>query len=362
MAFTGLKTAVTSAPVLAMPDFAKLFTVECDASMFGFGVILVQEGHPVAFFSRPVAPPHRSLATYERELIGLVQAASTCTAPWALVDGMVAFDGRLYIPPASPLLQEILAAIHNDGHEGIHRTLHRLWQDFHFPNMRHLVQDFVKACVTCQQYKSDHLRSAGLLQPLPVPSAVWVDIGIDFIEALPRVQGKTIILSVMDHFSKYCHFIPLAHPYTAESVAHAFFANIIRLHGVPQSIVSDRDLDSPTIRSYEPGETRVATVAQEMEERAAFLNDIRYRLEQAQQRAAASLPRSAIGKLKPRYIGPYQVAELINEVAVQLQLPPGARLHDVFHIGVLKKFVSTPPAVPLLLPPLLHGAVVPAPA
>jgi transposase InsO family protein len=389
------------------------------------------------------------------------------------VDGMVAFEGRLYIPPVSPLLQEILAAVHNDGHEGIHRTLHRLRRDFHFPNMRRLVQDFVKACVTCQQYKSDHLRPAGLLQPLPVPSVVWADIGIDFIEALPKVHGKTVILSVVDRFSKYCHFIPLAHPYTAESVAHAFFADIVRLHGVPQSIVSDRDpvftsafwqelirltgtklymssafhpqtdgqteaanrvivmylrcftgdrprqwlrwlpwagytyntayqsslcdtpfrvvygRDPPTIRSYEPGETRVTTIAQEMEERAAFLDDIRYRLEQAQavqkrvydqhhspvsfqvgdwallrlrQRAVASLPRSATGKLKPRYVGPYQVTELINEVAVRLQLPPGARLHDVFHVGVLKKFVGNPPAMPPLLPPLLHNVVVPAPA
>jgi hypothetical protein len=80
------------------------------------------------------------------------------------------------------------------------------------------------------------------------------------------------------------------------------------------------------------------------------------------QRATASLPCSAVGKLKPRYVGSYQVVELINEVAVRLQLPPGARLHDVFHVGVLKKFVDAPPAVPLLLPPLLHGAVVPAPA
>jgi hypothetical protein len=73
-AFMALKAAVTSAPVLTMPDFAKLFTVECDASTLGFGAVLVQEGHPVAFFSRSVAPRHRSLAAYECELIGLVQA------------------------------------------------------------------------------------------------------------------------------------------------------------------------------------------------------------------------------------------------------------------------------------------------
>jgi hypothetical protein len=66
------------------------------------------------------------------------------------VDGMVAFEGHLYIPPVSSLLQEIMVAVHNDGHEGIHHTLHRLRWDFHFPNMRRLVHDFVKACVTCQ--------------------------------------------------------------------------------------------------------------------------------------------------------------------------------------------------------------------
>jgi transposase InsO family protein len=64
---------------------------------------------------------------------------------------------------------------------------------------------------------------------------------MDFIEALPRVRGKSVILTVVDRFSKYCHFIALAHPYTAESVAQAFFSDIVRLHGVPQSIVSDRD-------------------------------------------------------------------------------------------------------------------------
>ena len=64
---------------------------------------------------------------------------------------------------------------------------------------------------------------------------------MDFIEALPHVGGKSVILTVVDRFSKYCHFIALAHPYSAESMAQAFFADIVRLHGLPQSIVSDRD-------------------------------------------------------------------------------------------------------------------------
>jgi len=77
--------------------------------------------------------------------------------------------------------------------------------------------------------------------PLPVPSSVWTDIGLDFIDALTRVGRKSVTLTVVDHFSKYSHFIPLIHPYTAKSVAQVFFAEIVRLHGILQSIVSDRD-------------------------------------------------------------------------------------------------------------------------
>jgi hypothetical protein len=324
-AFAALKDAVTAAPVLAMPDFAKPFVVECDASSHGFGAVLVQDSHPIALFSRPVAPRHRALVAYERELIGLVHAvrhwrpylwgrhfviktdqyslkylldqrlstipqhhwvgkllgfdftveykpghsntvvdalscrdtpedagvmalsaprfdfvARLCQAQatdpallalhdeiragsrqltWAIVDGLVQHGGRLYIPPASPLLQEVLVAVHEEAHEGVQRTLHRLRRDFHFPNMKQAVQDWVRSCAVCQRNKAEHLHPVGLLLRLPVPQGVWTDIALDFIEALPRVRGKSVILTVVDRFSKYSHFIPLAHPYSAESVA-----------------------------------------------------------------------------------------------------------------------------------------------
>jgi hypothetical protein len=84
------------------------------------------------------------------------------------LDGLV-YDDRLYIPPDSPLLLEVVAATHNDGHEGVKRTLHRLHRDFYFPAMRRVVQDFVRTSATCQRNKSEHLHPAGLLLPLPVP-------------------------------------------------------------------------------------------------------------------------------------------------------------------------------------------------
>ena len=64
---------------------------------------------------------------------------------------------------------------------------------------------------------------------------------MDFVEGFPRVGGKSVILTVVDRFSKMAHFIALSHPYSASSVARAFFDNIVRLHGFPCSIVSDRD-------------------------------------------------------------------------------------------------------------------------
>jgi hypothetical protein len=75
---------------------------------------------------------------------------------------------------------------------------------------------------------------------LSVPSSIWPDIAMDFVEGFPRVGGKLIVLTVVDRFSNYAHFIALGHPYTAAYVT-IFFYFIVRLHGIPCSIVSDRD-------------------------------------------------------------------------------------------------------------------------
>jgi hypothetical protein len=64
---------------------------------------------------------------------------------------------------------------------------------------------------------------------------------MDFVEGFPKVGGKSVVLTIVDHLSKYAHFITLGHPYTAMSITKAFFEHVIRLHGIPASIVSDRD-------------------------------------------------------------------------------------------------------------------------
>jgi hypothetical protein len=88
------------------------------------------------------------------------------------------------------LVREVLAAAHDDGHEGIQKSLHRLRRDFHLPQARSALQHYIRACTVCQRNKTEQLHPARLLQPFTVPSRVWEDISMELIEALPKVGGK----------------------------------------------------------------------------------------------------------------------------------------------------------------------------
>lgn len=96
-------------------------------------------------------------------------------------------------------------------------------------------------CDVCQRQKYLAIAPGGLLQPLNIPEKIWEEISMDFITGLPKSKGFDAIFVVVDRLSKYSHFIPLKHPYTARMVAEIFVKEIVRLHGVPTSIVSDRD-------------------------------------------------------------------------------------------------------------------------
>ena len=107
--------------------------------------------------------------------------------------------------------------------------------------MKQDVDNFVKRCNICQHAKHSLHHPMGLLQPLPIPEGVWQNLTMDFIEGLPKSEGCTVILVIVDRLTKYAHFLPVKHPYTAATIAQLFMDHVVKLHGLPASIVSDRD-------------------------------------------------------------------------------------------------------------------------
>ena len=105
------------------------------------------------------------------------------------------------------------------GHSGMDAIVKRLAAVFYWKGLRREVRQFFKECGVCQRCKADLAASAGLLQPLPIPDRIWSDISLDFFEGLPKAGGKDVVFVVVDCLSKYAHFIVLAHPFIALTVA-----------------------------------------------------------------------------------------------------------------------------------------------
>lgn len=339
-AFELIKTKLTTAPILVLPDFDLPFELHCDACKLGIGAVLSQQGRPVAYYSEKMAGARARYSTYDVEFYAIVQAIkhwrhylahkefvlftdhvalrylgtqdkiSSRHASWtaylqqftfvikhqsgklnkvadalsrrhalvstlrvsvtgfecfaelyptdaffspiwmdlthgvrndySLVDGFIFRNNRLCVPDCC-LRLHIIKELHQEGHIGCDRTLKLVTDSYFWPSLRRDVERFVARCTTCQKGKG-HASNAGLYLPLPIPTQPWTDISMDFVLGLPRTQrGHDSIFVVVDRFSKMVHFIPCKKTTDAVQVASLFFREIYRLHGLPISIVSDRD-------------------------------------------------------------------------------------------------------------------------
>ncbi|WVZ84536.1 hypothetical protein U9M48_031562, partial [Paspalum notatum var. saurae] len=334
VAFTTLKDKLTHAPLLQLPDFNKVFELECDASGIGIGAVLLQEGKPVAYFSEKLSGASLRYSTYDKELYALVRTLQTwqhylwprefiihsdhealkhirtqtnlnrrhatwvefiesfpyiikhkngkeniiadalsrrytmlsqldfkifglqtvkdqyvddadfkdilahCMngKPWGkfhMQDGFLFHANKLCVPASSEAHGGGLM-----GHFGVYKTHEVLTAHFFWPRMRRDVERLFARYTTCQKAKS-HLNNHGLYMPLPTPTFPWLDISMDFVLGLPRTKkGRDSIFVVVDRFSKMAHFIPCHKTDDASIVAELFFREIIRLHGIPNTIVS----------------------------------------------------------------------------------------------------------------------------
>ncbi|KAG8472903.1 hypothetical protein CXB51_034775 [Gossypium anomalum] len=307
-------------------------------------------------------------------------------------EGYLCFRGKIYIPKDSDLRQSILKEAHG-GLCAMHPRGNKLYHDlrelYWWPGLKGEVTEFVGKCLTCQQVKAEHQLPSGLLQPVKIPLWKWERVTMDFVSGLPLTPTKKdSIWVVVDRLTKSTHFIPVRTDYSLQKLAKLYVAEIVQLHGVPVSIISDRDprftsqfwdtlLTSEVVGriSCRCQSLRTTTVIRRVlgPELVADTEDkvriIRDRLKEAadRQKSYADLKRREIeysvgdmvflkvspwkkilrfgkkGKLSPRFIGPYQVLKRVGPVAYQLELPPELdRIHDVFHVSMLRHYRSDP--------------------
>jgi len=160
-------------------------------------------------------------------------------------DGCYYKGTKLVVPRHPPLRKQILEMAHDDvlsGHMGINKTEKLINRHFWWKGLRKHICRYVKSCLQCQQNKALKQKPAGELHPLPVPGGKWWTVTMDFITGLPSTSdGLDAILVFTDKLTKMIHLVPCATDCTAEMAALLFIREIVRLHGLPRTLVSDRD-------------------------------------------------------------------------------------------------------------------------
>ena len=372
-------------------------------------------------------------------------------------DDCLRFRSRLCVPRNSELISMILNEAHCSRmsiHPGSTKMYNDLKRRFWWHGMKRDISDFVSRCLICQQVKAEHQVPSGLLQPIMIPEWKWDRVTMDFVSGLPlSASKKDAIWVVVDRLTKSAHFIPVRTDFSLDKLAELYVYQIVRLHGVPVSIVSDRDprftsrfwkklqealgtklhfstafhpqtdgqseriiqmledmlrcrilefssswerylpliefaynnsfQSSIKMAPYEAlygrkcrtplfwtelGESKISGVdlIRDAEQKVKVIRES-LKVSTDRQKSYADLKRKDIeyqvgdkvflkvspwkkilrfgrkGKLSPRFIGPYEIAERVGPVAYRLILPPELeKIHDVFHVSMLRRYRSDP--------------------
>mgnify|MGYP001554304549 FL=1 len=159
--------------------------------------------------------------------------------------GLKCFQGRVWVPRVGDVRNLLLKEAHMSKYS-IHPGTNKMYQDlrksYWWPGMKKDIAYFVERCLTCLKVKAEHQRPYGQLQSMEIPVWKWDHITMDFVTKLPRTpKGYDAIWVVVDRLTKSAHFLPIKETYPLEKLAKLYVAAIVKLHGVPLSIVSDRD-------------------------------------------------------------------------------------------------------------------------
>jgi len=162
---------------------------------------------------------------------------------WREVDGVMYKEEKVYVPKDDRLRAEIIRLHHDTpvgGHGGQWKTVELVTRNFWWPGITKEVKQYVEGYDACQRNKNHTEQPAGKLMPNSIPEKPWTHILADFITKLPLAQGYNSILVVVDRLTKMAHFILTTEKTLAKGLARLFKNNVWKLHGLPESIISDR--------------------------------------------------------------------------------------------------------------------------
>jgi hypothetical protein len=158
--------------------------------------------------------------------------------------GILWVGDRLVVSKNPELRKKILDEAHLSKfsmHPGSNKMYHDLRSLYWWIRMKREIARYVSECDTCQRVKASHLKVAGTLQPLPIPSWKWEDICMDFIVCLPNTsRHHDSIWVIVDRLTKIAHFLPVHTTHKTEKYTEIYIDQIVRLHGISKTIVSDR--------------------------------------------------------------------------------------------------------------------------
>ncbi|RVW61807.1 Transposon Tf2-8 polyprotein [Vitis vinifera] len=342
-------------------------------------------------------------------------------------DEILRFGTRLCVPNDEDLRRELLEEAHCSKfaiHPGGTKMYKDLRQNYWWSGMKRDIAQFVAQCLVCQQVKAEHQRPAGSLQPLAIPEWKWEHITMDFVIGLPRtLGGNNAIWVIVDRLTKSAHFLPMKVNFSLDRLASLYVKEIVRMHGVPVSIVSDRD-PRFTSRFWHSLQKALGTklsfstafhpqtdgqserVIQVLEDllRACILDlqgnwddhlplvefaynnsfqasigmapfEALLKAAQSRHKSYADQRRRDLefevgdhvflkvspmksvmrfgrkGKLSPRFVGPFEILERVGTLAYKVALPPSlSKVHNVFHVSTLRKYIYDPSHVVELEP------------
>ncbi|GKA00699.1 putative reverse transcriptase domain-containing protein [Tanacetum coccineum] len=299
-AFQTLKNNLCDAPILSLPDGVEDFIVYCDASNRGLGCVLMQRDKHI-FDQKDLNTRQRIwielFSDYECEIRyhpgkanvvadalsrkecmkpRRIRAMAMTSQPGMKVlmlaaqkeefkqenlpserlngleqqmekrdDGSLYFMDRIWVLLVGDVRITIMDEAHKSKysvHPGADKMYYDLRDMYWWPGMKRDIATYVSKCLTCSKVKAEHQRPSGLLQQPEIPEWKWDKITMDFITKLPRSKnGHDTIWVIVDRLTKSAHFLAIREDYSTERLARIYIDEIVARHGVPVSIISDRD-------------------------------------------------------------------------------------------------------------------------